>query len=325
MSEHQSQTLTPRRIVDARFSDIDEFHRLVGDWSLDLCQLDPGASNGTFVQIMAEGIGMTRFEFSRAYAQSGETPKDMRTFGILDATSGGVQCCGAPMSDDAIFIFPRGEFEAISQPGFAAYSVSASEVLLDEVARLIGLPDVDDLFASGVHRFRGAALRRLRQELRSACREVGRDPRAPRTRERLGFEIPRLLVQALASTRDAEESTSGSHVRQAAVRRARELLEHPSDEPLTIREVCEAVGVSWRTLDYAFREHFGVSPKTYLKAIRLHRVRADLRNGTSSKTVAHTANKWGFWHMGQFAADYRRQFGELPSETLKSGRRKAGP
>jgi AraC family transcriptional regulator, ethanolamine operon transcriptional activator len=33
-------------------------------------------------------------------------------------------------------------------------------------------------------------------------------------------------------------------------------------------------------------------------------------------TIGDIANTWGFWHMGQFAADYRRQFGELPSETL---------
>jgi len=29
------------------------------------------------------------------------------------------------------------------------------------------------------------------------------------------------------------------------------------------------------------------------------------------------ANAWGFWHMGQFARDYRRLFGELPSDTLR--------
>jgi len=32
--------------------------------------------------------------------------------------------------------------------------------------------------------------------------------------------------------------------------------------------------------------------------------------------VAEIANAWGFWHMGQFARDYRFMFGELPSETL---------
>lgn len=25
----------------------------------------------------------------------------------------------------------------------------------------------------------------------------------------------------------------------------------------------------------------------------------------------------GYWHMSQFASDYRRMFGELPSDTLK--------
>ncbi|MCK5375915.1 MAG: helix-turn-helix domain-containing protein, partial [Acidobacteria bacterium] len=33
--------------------------------------------------------------------------------------------------------------------------------------------------------------------------------------------------------------------------------------------------------------------------------------------VTDVANNWGFWHMGQFAADYRKMFGELPSQTLQ--------
>ncbi|NOR23809.1 MAG: helix-turn-helix domain-containing protein [Desulforhopalus sp.] len=33
--------------------------------------------------------------------------------------------------------------------------------------------------------------------------------------------------------------------------------------------------------------------------------------------VIDVSNVWGFWHMGQFAADYRNLFGELPSETLQ--------
>jgi len=33
--------------------------------------------------------------------------------------------------------------------------------------------------------------------------------------------------------------------------------------------------------------------------------------------IADLANEWGFWHMGQFAKDYQRQFGELPRDTLR--------
>ena len=34
-------------------------------------------------------------------------------------------------------------------------------------------------------------------------------------------------------------------------------------------------------------------------------------------TVAEVAGRWGFWHMGQMAADYRKLFDELPSQTLR--------
>jgi len=47
-------------------------------------------------------------------------------------------------------------------------------------------------------------------------------------------------------------------------------------------------------------------------------VHRELRRADPSNTrVADVANEWGFWHMGQFVADYRRRFGERPSETLR--------
>ncbi|MFV2073945.1 MAG: helix-turn-helix domain-containing protein, partial [Thermoanaerobaculales bacterium] len=49
--------------------------------------------------------------------------------------------------------------------------------------------------------------------------------------------------------------------------------------------------------------------------------RRALRSATQPTLVTDVANSWGFWHMGQFAADYRRQFGELPSETLRRASR----
>ena len=70
------------------------------------------------------------------------------------------------------------------------------------------------------------------------------------------------------------------------------------------------------TLVHAFREHLGVTPKAYLRAHRLNGVHRDLVEAGPGAVIADVTNCWGFWHMGQFAADYRQHFQELPSETL---------
>ena len=101
------------------------------------------------------------------------------------------------------------------------------------------------------------------------------------------------------------------------IQKARDYIDAHADEPPAIQDVCRAAGVSWRTLDNAFRVLFGVTPKRYLQAMRLDGVRKELRRKGPSAKIADIANHWGFWHMGQFAADYRRQFGELPSETTR--------
>ena len=59
-----------------------------------------------------------------------------------------------------------------------------------------------------------------------------------------------------------------------------------------------------------------MTPKAYLQAQRLHGVRRELRVADTETVIADVAGRWGFWHMGQFAADYRRTFDQLPSETL---------
>ena len=98
---------------------------------------------------------------------------------------------------------------------------------------------------------------------------------------------------------------------------ARDFIEAHADQAPSVQDVYRAAGVSRRTLNYAFRELIGVTPKQYLRATRLDGVRKELHRKGPSAKIADTANTWGYWHLGQFAADYRRQFGELPSDTLR--------
>ncbi len=207
----------------------------------------------------------------------------------------------------------------MSQPGFDVYTLSFSEERLAETAATLGLPEIPDLIGDAEKKTPcdRSAMWDLRNEVRLLSSElVGRPSTlgASSLSEELEFEIPARLLRALASSR-VETPRPPSRVRDLALKRGRSFIEENTNKPLTVRDLCRAAGASWRTLDYAFREHFGVTPKAYLKAIRLNGVRRELRSAEAPVVIAEVANRWGFWHMGQFAADYRRLFGELPSQT----------
>lgn len=60
-----------------------------------------------------------------------------------------------------------------------------------------------------------------------------------------------------------------------------------------------------------------MSPKAYMQSKRFNSVRQNLRAADpTNSNVWEIAAEWGFWHMGQFARDYRSFFNELPSATL---------
>ncbi|CAM5452787.1 HTH-type transcriptional activator RhaS [Streptomyces alboniger] len=103
-----------------------------------------------------------------------------------------------------------------------------------------------------------------------------------------------------------------------SVRKAMEIIECHAAEPLTVEDVAEAVGVSVRALQEGFRRHVGTTPVSYLREVRLDRVRAELKAAApGTLTVTDVAYRWGFFHPGRFAIAYRERFGEHPSQTLR--------
>jgi AraC-like DNA-binding protein len=95
------------------------------------------------------------------------------------------------------------------------------------------------------------------------------------------------------------------------------------DEPVYVAELCEALSVPERTLRRAFERTFAISPIRYLKLRRLGLVHRVLRDADPRRTrVSEIAEQHGFWELGRFAGEYRRLFGEKPSETLR--RRRSG-
>jgi AraC family transcriptional regulator, ethanolamine operon transcriptional activator len=91
-------------------------------------------------------------------------------------------------------------------------------------------------------------------------------------------------------------------------------------EPLSVGEMCRVTGFSRRTLTYAFQKRYGAPPKRFFRTLALDNVRRELIRSHGSARISDVAPLYGFSNMSRFAAEYRIQFGELPSETLWKAR-----
>jgi len=114
----------------------------------------------------------------------------------------------------------------------------------------------------------------------------------------------------------------GVQARRRIVLRADDYIRTHMDRPIYSGELCDVLAVSESALSDAFRAAFAISPHSFLKLRRMSMVRAALQSYEGRvPLVKSVALAHGFWHLGQFAHDYRATFGEMPSDTLVRARR----
>lgn len=106
--------------------------------------------------------------------------------------------------------------------------------------------------------------------------------------------------------------------RPRTVRRAIEAMHGDPAHPHTVHELAEIAGCSVRALQHGFAQHVGRGPMSYLRDLRLDGVHRDLRLTERRESVTDIAHRWGFRHLGRFAADYRRRYNETPSQASRA-------
>ncbi len=131
------------------------------------------------------------------------------------------------------------------------------------------------------------------------------------------IELASDLLRTLCGGRIVDPFRTTPFQRQRVVRQAEEFALADPDVRVSILQLCEHTGVSERTLHYAFMEVTGLSPKDYLKTIRLNLARRQLiAIGPGRGHIQQIAFGLGFTRPGAFAADYHRLFGEFPRTTI---------
>jgi AraC-like DNA-binding protein len=101
------------------------------------------------------------------------------------------------------------------------------------------------------------------------------------------------------------------------VKRAIDFIEANLEAPIGLAEITVAAGVPGRTLLDHFKRYKGVSPIAYLRRARFAKVQQALQQAEPEERVTDIAMNFGFAHMGRFSVEYRKRFGESPSETLR--------
>jgi AraC-like DNA-binding protein len=130
------------------------------------------------------------------------------------------------------------------------------------------------------------------------------------------FVVNQLLLSHAHNYSGAIYNT-GSSVAPRDVKRAIDYIEANLTARVRLPDIVAAADVPGRTLLKHFARFRGVSPMEYLRAARFEAVRRALLDEATSDAVADVAVNWGFSHMGRFSTEYRKRFGERPSETRR--------
>ena len=105
--------------------------------------------------------------------------------------------------------------------------------------------------------------------------------------------------------------------RDQAIKRIIEYLTENGCNRPNLSELCKVAHVSERTLQYAFRERYGLSPVQFVRYWHLNSARQLLLSSSlDGRTIDDIAGMCGFFDPIVFARHYRLLHGELPSATI---------
>lgn len=319
-------TLTDDRTYTVRTQvshDADEHAHNLSQWEQLYDQLTPGRFNGELTEVWLDGAQLFREYTSHRVRQSCVVWPDSFWFGLPCAAGAGSKLGARFIGDDMVALRPGArDFELLTPDDFHILGVVVNTDLL--IQHALEVEHVDpravlqqrELLRIGSvakQRFAGFVERSL--QVMAQPQTLQSSPAARRALQQALLEH---LLQLLTTAGVEPKPATMQIHRQRLVSQVRDhVLAHP-EEMLTVPDLCRQFHVSRRTLQNCFFAVMGLSPAAYLRNLRLNAVRRELKNPTSVwRCVQDVAAAWGFWHLSQFAQDYRTLFGEKPSESLR--------
>lgn len=314
-------------ISATRALDADEHAAGLNHWKQDYEQLSAGVFHGTLEEIWFGNIQFFRERTNQVVHQTGQAWEGSRTVGLAVGLGNDGFFSDRPLQPNSLFTLgDGGELNFRTPQHFDLLAVTADATSLREYGEQVWQIDTEERMPrAGLITPPGEATDALRQFLLSLLSTLEGNPKllnyAP-IRKGIEQEIFNKLICTLNEAPKQQPAPEPGS-RHRIVAQAKRYVNDHIDEPVSVADLCTALKISRRTLQYSFQVVLNVNPVAWLRATRLNSARRSLKmaRDDSRATVADIAARWGFWHLSHFAADYKQMFGELPSQTLRQATR----
>jgi AraC family ethanolamine operon transcriptional activator len=307
------------RVETQQSHNFDDLTSLQYGWEFSVSQLGPSEELSHSTLYQTPHIGYNSFRYGCAYDQRLRAREGFLSFGLLDHENPPTWAHDQLIPNDGLTVFPHDEdLKGASPVGFRGSGIHFVKDFIVSLAEQVYNQPIDSLVPSpGTYMTDVEKLGVLREELRR-WRELaspGADTR-PVIIERREESLALAVINALIDEKFTEKESLMRSTRSVSL--ALNIIHNSELESISAMELCKHTKCSQRTLEKCFTKRLGITPKKYIKCLRLAEVHKGLRNfdALDYVSIIELAGINGFWHMGQFAADYRRIYGELPSETL---------
>ena len=308
------------------FSSFDQFEQATKGWDLNIKKLYKGKYSGSLLQIVNEKIIISDVEIGSGMEVNGAPMLGYKSFGIPKINVAPFFWRYKSLSDKTIQIYRSGsELFMINKYEMSAIDISVEENHFNRLCSELKYDNVQNIISK--NEFVSCDLNLLR-ELQNRLAQLSRNVRIidPKNyhllKNEVNYEISTLLIKTLASV-NSNSKIKEPFARAKAIKKIIELVENTPMESHSLAELSKAGDVSERTLQYLFKDKFGITPKWFIKTTKLNSIYKALKSSSAIETtINNIVNQYGFWHMGQFAKDYKSLFGELPSDTINNRIRK---
>lgn len=299
------------------YYDVEKLCSDLRNWSFSFQPLNSGHQEGQIAKVVQLQSGKYLLDYASFFvnfSHRGTSPPDCYTFSIPGRMASDFWHKGDTVHDDQIVVQSPGEdVHVITGAEFDVFHVSLTS---EDTFKILVATGFDP-------------------------QRIGRLPRVFRIPERLLGGLRRTLSQVyiyqtelcnrvadeliceLVQHWTAQEGTTARRpdmsVPKSVLDNCLEAITAGEVSGLCVTDICARAGISRRALEMEFGRTFGLGPSAFFKIVRLGEARRRLSDGSEEElSVGDAMHETGFSHVGQFAQAYRKMFGELPSETLRS-------